>query len=97
MLGMGEGLKLSNLRASPFGKACTWLPCSPGNLSQKMGLREEALLAQPNALAYSPQLGEVDVGSQVLLSGIREQIVGSMVMGVGPQCASTPFRREELV
>ena len=93
MFGMREGLKLTRAAGGPIAKRI--FPHSFfQNTSEKLRLRGKAFRGQPGGFAHLLKGGEIDMSRQILLTGIRQQIVTDTMTGIGAERAMRARRRK---
>src|SRR5260221_14629726 len=97
MLGMSQEPKLAQTVGCPFSKSGGLLAGSGGNIGEEPFLRLKGFGGQSGLLARAPEVGEVDVGGQVLLARFNQEGGTRAMVMVGPERALGPLRRKELV
>src|SRR5438105_1988657 len=94
---MRQSLELALVRGSPGQHFRLLLRCTGNDFCEEPLLREEVLGSQTGLLSSVLNRAEIDVGRQVLVSGVGEDIVGNSMLKVATQRSFAPFRLKQLI
>ena len=97
MLGVSERLELPRLFGGPGGLARFFTPKPGKNRRQKLRLRQNGFGSQTRCFARLLEGSKVYLRSEILLSGIGEQVATNPLFMISAQGAFPPVWRQEFL